>query len=60
MAYGLPSRSFKSFRAAADEAVISRFYGGIHYESAIYEGEKQGQLVGEFIDKNIQFLKPRK
>lgn len=57
--YGLPSRSFKSFQAAADEAVVSRFYGGIHYESAIYEGKKQGELIGEFVDKNIQFLKPR-
>src|SRR4029450_8233956 len=28
---GLPPRSFASFRAAAEEAGISRLYGGIHY-----------------------------
>lgn len=55
--YGLPSRPFKSFKSAANEAIISRFYGGIHYESAIYEGEKQGVSVGKFVDKNLQFLK---
>lgn len=57
--YGLPSRAFESFEAAANEAIISRFYGGIHYESAIYEGKKQGLSVGEFVNQNIQFLKPK-
>lgn len=56
--YGLPSRPFKSFEAAAKEAIVSRFYGGIHYESAIYEGEKQGDLIGKYINQNLQFLKP--
>ena len=28
---GLPVRSFPNFRAAADEAGISRLYGGIHF-----------------------------
>lgn len=55
--YGLPSRSFESFHKAANEATISRLYGGIHYESAIYEGQKQGLSVGEFVDENLQFLK---
>lgn len=55
--YGLPSRSFESFKSAADEAIISRFYGGIHYESAIYEGKKQGLSVGKFVDQNIRFMK---
>jgi hypothetical protein len=55
--YGLPSRSFKSFRSAAEEAIVSRLYGGIHYESAIYEGKKQGISVGNFVDEKIQFLK---
>ncbi|NEV92908.1 vanadium-dependent haloperoxidase [Psychroflexus sp. YR1-1] len=56
--YGLPSRTFASFKSAAKEAIISRFYGGIHYESAIYEGEKQGLSVGKFVDDHLQFLKP--
>jgi hypothetical protein len=40
-------RTFKSIQAAADEAGISRLYGGIHYISAIEQGKKQGNKVGE-------------
>ncbi|TAL40614.1 MAG: phosphatase PAP2 family protein [Chitinophagaceae bacterium] len=40
-------RSFNSIQQAADEAGISRLYGGIHYRSAIEEGKKQGQQVGK-------------
>ncbi|MFD1808642.1 hypothetical protein ACFSHQ_12570 [Gemmobacter lanyuensis] len=35
---GLPVRSFSSFAAAADEAAVSRLYGGIHFRSAIERG----------------------
>ena len=38
-------RSFTSIQQAADEACISRLYGGIHYRSAIEQGEKEGQQV---------------
>jgi len=47
--YGLPVRTYKSFREAASEAAISRLYGGIHYMPAIREGEKQGAKVGDLI-----------
>jgi PAP2 superfamily len=40
-------RSFHSIQDAANEAAISRLYGGIHYRSAIEEGKKQGQQVGK-------------
>lgn len=40
-------RSFSSIQQAADEAGISRLYGGIHYRSAIEEGKKQGQQIGK-------------
>jgi hypothetical protein len=40
-------RSFLSIKKAADEAGISRLYGGIHYRSAIENGKKQGQQVGK-------------
>jgi len=53
VAYGLPVREFDSFSQAASEAAISRFYGGIHYMTAIEEGSKQGKQVGEWIWKNI-------
>jgi hypothetical protein len=44
---GLPARSFDSFAAAAQEAAISRLYGGIHYRSAIDVGLRQGRAVGQ-------------
>jgi hypothetical protein len=43
---GLPPRSFESFRQAADEAAISRLYGGIHYRAAIERGLEQGRCIG--------------
>ena len=52
--YGLPPRSFKSFYQAADEASISRLYGGIHYMPAITEGVKQGKNVGALISARIK------
>jgi hypothetical protein len=47
--YGLPVRHFPSFKAAAQEAAVSRLYGGIHYQSAIDEGLKEGQRVGQWV-----------
>lgn len=56
--FGLPTREFSSFNAAADEAAISRFYGGIHYMPAIDNGAEQGRKVGELIANRIQTKKP--
>lgn len=42
---GLGERSFPSFRAAAEEAGISRLYGGIHFRAAIDRGLAQGECV---------------
>lgn len=44
---GLPVRHFASFRAAAQEAAISRLYGGIHYRAAIERGLDQGACVAQ-------------
>ena len=44
----LPSRSFANFSAAADEAAMSRLYGGIHFRSAIVNGVDQGVCVSQF------------
>ncbi len=44
-------RSFTSIQQAADEAAISRLYGGIHFRSAIDEGKKQGQQVGQLYNR---------
>lgn len=55
--YGLPIRSFNSFKHASEEAAISRLYGGIHYRMAIDEGVSQGEKVGKYIVKNLNTLK---
>jgi hypothetical protein len=52
--YGLPPRTFKSFKQAAAEAGISRFYGGIHFMDAIENGMVQGQKVGEWVLKRLR------
>jgi len=51
--YGLPSRTFSSFKAAAEEAAISRLYGGIHYMPAITEGTAKGKKVGEHLINKV-------
>lgn len=52
--YGLPVRSFTSFYQAADEAAISRLYGGIHYPPACFNGVAQGEKVGEFVVNSLK------
>ncbi len=52
--YGLPIRSFSSFDQAADEAAISRMYGGIHYRAAVEIGVKQGRDLGKFVVDNLK------
>lgn len=42
---GLPVRRYPGFWAAADEAAISRLYGGIHYRFAVERGLDQGRCV---------------
>ncbi len=51
---GFTPRSFDSFFEFADEAAISRLYGGIHFRSAIENGIEQGKCIGEKINA-LQF-----
>jgi hypothetical protein len=60
VAYGLPPRRFTSFRQAADEAAISRLYGGIHYHQAINDGQQQGRQIGEQIGRTLHLLTAKK
>lgn len=46
-------RSYPSIRAAADEAGISRLYGGIHFRSAIEQGKWQGNTIGNLYIHNL-------
>ena len=45
---GVKPRAFPNFWAAANEAGISRLYGGIHYRAAIERGLEQGRCIGAF------------
>jgi hypothetical protein len=45
---GLPVRRFASFTAAAEEAAVSRLYGGIHFRFGNEMGLAQGRAVGAF------------
>jgi hypothetical protein len=46
-------RHFNSFVQAADEASISRVYGGIHYRISVNEGVIAGKKVGELIVEKL-------
>lgn len=51
--FGIPNRSFKSFRDAAMEASWSRLYGGIHFRSDLEQGNLVGKNIGEFIVRKL-------
>lgn len=55
--YGLPVRTYTSFNHAADEAAMSRLYGGIHYMPSIEYGIKQGRSIGKFIIEQLNVEK---
>ena len=52
--YGLEARKFESFRQAANEAAMSRLYGGIHFMDAIIKGQEQGSQLGTWIIKRVE------
>ncbi len=52
--FGLPVRKFTSFKQAAEEASISRLYGGIHFRDAIDQGIWQGKEVGALISAKLK------
>jgi hypothetical protein len=55
--FGIESRTIKSFREAAQEAALSRLYGGIHYRFDNAEGNTCGKHIGELL---VQRLKMKK
>lgn len=50
-----PARSFDSFDDAAEEAAVSRLYGGIHYRSACENGVDQGRCIGAIVTRSIEY-----
>jgi hypothetical protein len=55
--FGLPARQFRSFFHAAEEAAVSRLYGGIHYMPAITNGVEQGKHVGKWVVRQVKLRK---
>jgi hypothetical protein len=47
--FGIPARKFTSFDQAANEASISRLYGGIHYLPSLNTGLAEGREVSKYI-----------
>ena len=52
----LVPRQFKSFEEAAQEASMSRIYGGIHFRQACDVGLEQGKRIGRIVNK-LNWLK---
>lgn len=49
------ARAYPNFRAMADEAGLSRLYGGIHYRFSIEQGLIQGRKVAANIQQKLRF-----
>ena len=57
MQFGMQARSFEHFIAAADEAAMSRLYGGIHFRN----GNEAGKILGAKVAASItEKLRTRK
>lgn len=54
---GIQPRTFSSFYEAADEAAISRLYGGIHYREAIENGLNEGKCVAQNVMSKLKLRK---
>lgn len=57
MEFGLGTRRFNNFREAANQACMSRLYGGIHFMDGINFGREMGNKLGEY---HLSKLKTRK
>jgi membrane-associated phospholipid phosphatase len=51
--FGIPERTFHSFQIAADEATISRLYGGIHFLFSCETGKEMGKMISTEIVQKI-------
>jgi len=57
MEFGIPSRNFKSFHEASQQAGMSRMYGGIHYLHGNLSGLKEGREIGLYVSQKIRTRK---
>ncbi|MCA0235730.1 MAG: vanadium-dependent haloperoxidase [Bacteroidetes bacterium] len=57
MEFGIPPRTFKSFEEAANQAGMSRMYGGIHFRNGNLSGLKTGGEIGRYIAQKLHTRK---
>ena len=55
--FGIKSRSYTSFRNAADENNWARFYGGIHFHQSCIVSTELGRQVGELVVSKLKMKK---
>jgi hypothetical protein len=55
--FGIANRNFTSFRQAADENNMARFYGGIHFHPSCIVSNEYGKKVGIFILNKLKMEK---
>ena len=55
--FGIKSRSYKSFKDAAYETSLSRFYGGIHFQNSCAVSRKYGAVVGDSVAIKLNMKK---
>lgn len=55
--FGIKSRSYPSFRAAAIENNWARFYGGIHFHNSCIVSTEYGMKVGDLIVSKLNMRK---
>jgi len=55
--FGIKSRSFASFRAAAIENNWARYYGGIHFHHSCIISTEYGKKVGELVVTKLKMKK---
>lgn len=56
--FGIKSRSYQSFRHAAEENNWGRFYGGIHFHSSCIVSTEFGKKVGDLVVDRLKMKKP--
>lgn len=55
--FGIKSRSFRSFRHAAEENNLARFYGGIHFHPSCLVSTESGKKVGSLVTSRLKMKK---
>lgn len=51
--FGRPPRQFNSFAEAAEEASLSRLYGGIHFTKTLNQSAEAGKKIGQFVVRKL-------